>query len=91
MGYIPALADFDKYGEMDVLRIFDNNNLGSYYKLLVKYEKDYTIRLSKDEETIIEFVSKKLASGKRIHELEFIKTIAEVSAWNNVCFKKIII
>lgn len=27
LGHIPALADFDKYGEMDVLRIFDNNSL----------------------------------------------------------------
>lgn len=75
LGHIPALADFDKYGEMDVLRIFDNNSLGSYYKFLVKYEKEYTIRLSKDEETVIEFVSKKLASGKRIHELEMLKRL----------------
>ena len=67
LGHIPALADFDKYGEMDVLRIFDNNSLGSYYKFLVKYEKEYTIRLSKEEENVIEFVSKKMASGKRIH------------------------
>lgn len=59
LGHIPALADFDKYGEMDVLRIFDNNSLGSYYKFLVKYEKEYTIRLSKEEENVIEFVSKK--------------------------------
>ena len=57
----------DKYGEMDVLRIFDNPSLGSYYKFLVKYEKEYTIRLSQAEEKVIEFVSKKFASGKRIH------------------------
>lgn len=75
LGHIPALADFDKYGEMDVLRIFDNNSLGSYYKFLVKYEKDYTIRLSEVEEKVIEFVSKKLASGKRIHELEMLKRL----------------
>lgn len=75
LGHIPALADFDKYGEMDVLRIFDNNSLGSYYKFLVKYEKEYTIRLSKEEETVIEFVSKKMASGKRIHELEMLKRL----------------
>lgn len=75
LGHIPALADFDKYGEMDVLRIFDNNSLGSYYKFLVKYEKEYTIRLSADEEKAIEFVSKKLASGKRIHELELLKRL----------------
>lgn len=75
LGHIPAVADFDKYGEMDVLRIFDNNSLGSYYKFLVKYEKEYTIRLSADEEKVIEFVSKKLASGKRIHELELLKRL----------------
>ena len=69
LGRIPALKDFDDYGEMDVLRIFDNNSLGSYYIFLVKYEKDYTVRLSAAEEKVIEFISRKLASGKRIHEL----------------------
>ncbi len=69
LGRIPDLKDFDDYGEMDVLRIFDNNSLGSYYKFLVKYEKEYTVRLSSAEEKVVEFISKKLASGKRIHEL----------------------
>lgn len=77
LGHIPALQDFDKYGEMDVLRIFDNSSLGSYYKFLVKYEKDYTIRLSQSEEKVIEFISKKLASGKRIHELELLNRMLE--------------
>ncbi|MDE5588668.1 MAG: DEAD/DEAH box helicase [Acetatifactor sp.] len=72
LGRIPGLKDFDDYGEMDVLRIFDNNSLGSYYKFLVKYEKDYEIRLSPEEEKVIEFVSKKLASGKRIQELRLL-------------------
>ena len=58
---------------MDVLRIFDNKSLGSYYKFLVKYEKEYKIRLSDNEEKIIEFISKKLANGKRVHELELLK------------------
>ncbi|SCW46726.1 Helicase conserved C-terminal domain-containing protein [Eubacterium ruminantium] len=72
LGRIPNLMDFDRYGEMDLLRIFDNNSLGSYYKFLVKYEKDYKVRLSANEEKIVEFISKKLASGKRIHELEML-------------------
>ena len=72
LGHIPALMDFDKYGDMDVVRIFENKSLGSYYKFLVKYEPDYKIRLSDDEEIIIEFISKKLASGKRIHEIELL-------------------
>ena len=79
LGRIPRLREFDEYGEMDVLRIFDNGNLGSYYKFLVKYEKDYTIRLSKEEEKVIEFVSKKLASGKRIQELKLLKRMLAYS------------
>ena len=46
---------------------------GSYYKFLVKYEKEYKIRLSENEEKVIEFVSKKLANGKRIQELRMLK------------------
>ena len=72
LGRIPRLRDFDDYGEMDVLRIFDNNSLGSYYKFLVKYEKEYEVRLAPEEEKVIEFVSKKLASGKRIQELRLL-------------------
>lgn len=75
LGRIPVLKDFDDYGEMDVVRIFDNNSLGSYYKFLVKYEKEYKIRLSEDEEKVVEFVSKKLASGKRIQELQMLKRL----------------
>ena len=75
LGRIPVLRDFDDYGEMDVIRIFDNNSLGSYYKFLVKYEKRYKIRLSEDEEKVIEFVSKKLASGKRVQELQMLKRL----------------
>ena len=72
LGRIPYLRDFDDHGEMDVIRIFDNNSLGSYYKFLVKYEKEYKVRLSEEEEKVIEFVSKKLANGKRIQELQLL-------------------
>lgn len=75
LGRIPKLRDFDDYGEMDVIRIFDNNSLGSYYKFLVKYEKEYKVRLSEDEEKVVEFVSKKLANGKRIQELQLLNRI----------------
>ena len=80
LGRIPRLRDFDDYGEMDVLRIFDNNSLGSYYKFLVKYEKNYTVRLSTDEEMIVEFISKKLASGKRLQELRLLKRVLAYAA-----------
>lgn len=77
LGRIPYLMDFDRYGEMDVLRIIDNNSLGSYYKFLNKYEPDYKIKLNADEEKLVEFVSKKFASGKRIQELELIRSIID--------------
>ena len=75
LGRIPELMDFDLYGEIDVLRIFDNNSLGSYYKFLKKYEKEYSITLNKQEEKMIEFISKKLVSGKRVQELIFLKCL----------------
>lgn len=79
LGRIPALMDFDRYGEMDVLRIFDNSSLGSYYRFLVKYEPEYKVRLKKDQEKVIEFISKKLASGKRIHEIELLGRLLQSS------------
>ena len=79
LGRIPRLQDFDDYGEMDVVRIFDNGSLGSYYKFLAKYEKEYKIRFSKDEEKILEFLSKKFAAGKRVQELQLLKRILAFS------------
>lgn len=79
LGRIPALKDFDDYGEMDVLRIFDNKNLGSYYAFLVKYEKEYKIRMTPDEAQVIKFVSEKLASGKRVQELLLLRRIMAYS------------
>ena len=69
LGRIPRMMEFDEHGEMDIMRMIDNNSVGSYYKFLVKYEKEYKIRLNSKEEKVVEFISKKFASGKRIHEL----------------------
>lgn len=38
----------------------------------MKYEKEYEVRLAPEEEKVIEFVSKKFASGKRIQELRLL-------------------
>lgn len=69
--------DFDTYDSIDPLRIFDSNSLGSYYKFLKKYEKEYTVNLDSSQELFIEFISKKFASGKRPHELLLIKSILD--------------
>lgn len=73
LGKIPELMDFDLYEAIDPVRIFDSSSLGSYHKFLTKYDKEYTIRFSEAQEMFIEFISKKLAAGKRVHELEMLK------------------
>lgn len=73
LGKIPLMQDFDKYGEIDITKIFEKCN--SYYSFLRKYESEYNITLSEDEEIIIEFLSRKAAKGKRIFELEILKNL----------------
>lgn len=73
LGKIPSLKDFDLHDSIDPLRIFDNKSLGSYHRFLTKYEKEYDIELTTVQESFIAFLSVKLSSGKRIHELEMIK------------------
>ena len=77
LGKIPQLMDFEKYGAIDVQRIFQNKSLGSYHEFLKKYEKDYHIHFSDIEEQYLKFISIKLSSGKRIQELETIKLSIE--------------
>ncbi|MDU1320717.1 MAG: DEAD/DEAH box helicase [Clostridium botulinum] len=74
IGRIPSLSNFDKFDSIDPLRIF-GTKLGSYYNFLKKYDKEYTVELNDLEALFIEFISKKLASGKRPHELIMIKNI----------------
>lgn len=62
---------------MDVLRIFENSNLGSYHRFLEKYEKEYDIKFSDIECEVLQFISKKLASGKRIQELLVLKRMID--------------
>lgn len=75
IGRIPSLKDFDDYGSMDVCRIFDNPGLGSYYNFLKKYEPDYKVTLTSEEAKYVEFISKKLANGKRIQELALLNRL----------------
>ncbi|MDE7446434.1 MAG: DEAD/DEAH box helicase [Lachnospiraceae bacterium] len=75
LGRVPNLMDFEKYGSIDPIRMFDNKSLGSYHKFLSKYEKEYTIEFSTKQENVLEYISKKFASGKRVHELLAIKRL----------------
>ena len=80
IGRIPKLEDFEKYGAIDVQRIFQNKSLGSYHEFLKKYEIDYKVTFSKQEEDYLKFISTKLSSGKRVQELETIRLAIEKKA-----------
>lgn len=88
LGHIPSLKDFDQYGSMDLLRMFENKSLQSYYRFLVKYEKEYKVRISNRKESWLKFISTKLASGKRIHELLMIQFLMKNEGDVEPLFKK---
>jgi hypothetical protein len=72
IGRIPSVLDFKKYGSIDVSKYFDK--FGSYYAFLVKYYGDeYKMRLNATEESIVEFISRKVTNMKRIHELALLQ------------------
>ena len=73
LGRIPTIRDFKEFGSIDVTKIFEK--CGSYYGFLKKYETDYHVQLTKQEELIIEYFSKKLIAYKRIHEMEMLRML----------------
>ena len=75
LGRIPTIQDFKKFGSVDVTKIFEK--CGSYHNFLKKYETEYHVHLTKQQETIIEYFSKKLIAYKRIHEMELLKILID--------------
>lgn len=73
LGRIPTIQDFKKFGSVDVTKIFEK--CGSYHNFLKKYEKEYRVHLTKRQETIIEYFSKKMIAYKRIHEMELLRIL----------------
>ena len=73
LGRIPTIRDFKKFGSVDVTKIFEK--CGSYHNFLKKYETEYHVYLTNQEEIIIEYFSKKLIAYKRIHELEMLRML----------------
>lgn len=85
LGRRPTLTDFDKYGEMDPLRIisymdwaFRNQKMASYHGFLVAFD-DLAETLSQEENHILEFVTQKYASGKRLNEVLMLEVLSAAS------------
>ncbi len=75
LGRIPKLKEFDDLGELDPLRIIDRS--GSYQAFLRDYDKDYTKHFTAYQYKVLEFISRKFASGMRIHELSLLRLLIE--------------
>lgn len=70
LGRIPIMKEFDDMGELDPLRLIDA--WGSYHAFLMDSDDDYKTTLSEYQLGILEFISRKFASGMRIHELSLL-------------------
>ncbi len=75
LGRIPTIQDFKKFGSVDVTKIFEK--CGSYHNFLKRYEREYRVHLTKQQETIIEYFSKKLIAYKRIYEMELLRILID--------------
>ena len=75
LGRIPHLKEFDEMGELDPLRLIDKK--GSYQAFLRDYEDDFTEKWSEKQYQILELISRKFASGMRIHELALLRILID--------------
>jgi len=75
LGRIPSIIDFYVNGEVDPMLFVDYSNTYDQFVRLV--DKNYTVKFSEDEEKMLEFVSKLIMNGKRIHELLMLKELLE--------------
>lgn len=77
IGKIPTLMDFERYDSIDVLKVIQHPQTRSYHNFLKKYDHDYKVEFTEIEENYLEYITMKLASGKRVSELEAIKLCVE--------------
>ena len=71
LGRIPSIDDFNREKAIDVRSFIEKS--GSYYSFACRVDKDFPRTLSKDEETILCYISEKFEAGKRSEELLFLK------------------
>lgn len=73
LGRIPKLIEFDEMGELDPLRQIDV--WGSYQAFLLDSDKEFADTLTGYQLNVLEFISRKFASGMRIHELSLLNIL----------------
>ena len=73
LGRIPQIEDFAKFGSISITKFFDK--FGSYHHFLQKYDKDYKIKLSSEQEDVLAFICRRFGKGKRIFEILVLQII----------------
>ncbi len=69
LGKIPSLHDYEKYGEIDATKFFQQKSISyNYHTFCQKVDKDYTKTLSQDSTTRLSWLSRKLGSAIRPSE-----------------------
>lgn len=90
LGRIPALKEFDDMGELDPLRLIDT--WGSYQAFLLDSDDSYDEVFSEYQLQVLEFISRKFASGMRIHELSLLRILINapdtVDIWESLLKEK---
>lgn len=92
LGRIPDLVDYDRFESIDPNLFFNNKSLGSYPAFLMKYEKEFTSRLSELELEYLKFLSVKFGAGKWIDELIIIQALINdgglvIDQWKDLLIK----
>ena len=87
-GRIPKYFDFEKYGSIDVFKIFDKYD--SYHDFLLNVEPNYNIRYNSLECLFLKFLSKKFIKCKRPFELELLLKLVNEKEIDMVKFEAFI-
>ena len=77
LGKFPLLCDIQESDVLDASLILSRSDMDCYYSFLIyadsEYKKQYLGLLSKEEISILKFISKRLSKGVRPHELIILK------------------
>ena len=88
LGRISDLQDFERFGSIEPTKFFSNANFSSYYEFLVKYEPQYSVRLTTAQAKRIAWVSRKLGNGLRPSEALVLKDILDGKENLEVCLER---
>ena len=83
LGRVPSLCDFERLGEIDPQLFIKNQK--SYYRFLADFEPDAP-NFNEQQHKVLEFISRYLTDGIRLHELLILK---EISKNNSVNFENL--